>query len=143
MTNQQTKPASNMAEQQRRKQCSHCKLPMLTKDEPRWEGIDFCRCPKPAAAREDIVVEEPPVEFWALKFRERGKQTLAFSFDGPRSSSYVAYVKKSALDQALATIDNMHAAYTHWVHENETIESLKEQLAAVTKELEECRKQKS
>lgn len=49
-------------------------------------------------ADNEFVVCDPPIEFWALPYREKSERKLAFSFDGPVSPRYGAYILKSAYD---------------------------------------------
>lgn len=110
--------------------CMRCKAPKPTPDDkPKW-----------------IELEKPPIKFWALPFREAGKQKLAFSFDGPRSPAYGAYVEYAALLAAEKRIEELATELGRAENEAKRvygaeIDKLEEQLTAAQAERDALRAQ--
>ena len=90
----------------------------------------------------DAKVIDPPVEFWALPYREKGQRKLLYSFDGPVSPRYGAYILKSAYEKLQAQAAQFNKERDIW-HENrkqmaEAYVELKEKLQTAEAKLEEA-----
>lgn len=91
----------------------------------------------------DAKVNDPPVEFWALSYREKGQRKLLYSFDGPVSPRYGAYILKSAYEKLQAQAAQFNKERDIW-HENrkemaKAYVELKEKLQAAEAEIERLR----